>query len=71
MSEEVLPPAPVNVVAIMRDGSRIPLECRYVGIDPHDHTYVWEAIQTLPALGLRSVTVEQLPADVTLIVEGT
>lgn len=42
---------PENVVAIMPDGSRIPVECVYDGIVSEEHGYhVWTAVWVLPVL---------------------
>lgn len=65
MSEPV---APENVVAVMADGTRIPLECVYDGLLP-DGTHVWTAVLVLAALP-DHVEIDILPAHTTIRIGG-
>lgn len=64
------PPAPVNVVAHMADGQRIPLECRYLGQDPAG-IWLWGVIQrqAIDAHGLAHITMDRLPRDTVIIID--
>jgi hypothetical protein len=53
------PTPPTNVRAVLRDGTEIPLDCRYVGLVDGKHR--WEAVYSLPDLP-ESVLMDELPA---------
>lgn len=55
------PPAPVNVRAVYEDGTEVPLECYYYGINEDDN-YVWIVMGLIKLDGLHEVRAEELPA---------
>lgn len=59
-NREVIPP--VNVRLVFRDGTELPVDCRYIGQDPEGF-YQWETVRTYDVRdgkGLR-VAVDMLP----------
>lgn len=63
------PPPPRNVRAVLADGTEVPIECAYVGIDPDTGVHLWESVRQIPrpAVGVRAAV---LPANTAIRVEA-
>ncbi len=59
----VTPEPPRNVVAVMRDGRHIPLECTYNGV--RDGGHLWTVAWVLPELPVE-IRCDELPGNASL-----
>lgn len=57
--EELQPPPPRNVVLVLLDGTRVPVDCHYVG--EQEGMRIWEVVTQVDADRVAQVTIDEMP----------